>query len=805
MRYKLNVVSGAFFLCFLSVCALALDKEDDIFYKAVELYSRRAYKESIKSFYDFIDAYPYSFKVPLAKLYIAKSLYFQDNYLQAIGIIKSIINNRHYQNVYDEAYYWLAKTYYANKDYANALNYIKKVIKYYPQSYFIWQSKYLLAQIYLRYNKKKEAQSILKSIIEMCPEREVIDNAYSDLLDVYYKDEDYRNLDTFVSRYLDKYRGEKLEDRIHFYLAESHYRKKEYDKAIREYSIAFNITANSKLKDLIRQKRGLSFVAKGDLDKALRDFSGISSREYKLFSYGVYYLKGSQLNLSLENFNRLLDEFPYSKYAPLAYLYKGDILYRMGRIKDASFIYRQIIGNKDKNYYKDIIGDAYYGLGWCCIKEGNFMGAINSFKYAINKTDSPIIQISSRIQIADSYKNKGKLDEAVTQYESLLDEYPDNIYADYIYFQIGMIMIEKHNWDEALKIFSVFRDKFPSSKLVPDVEYYKGFVYFSKGNFKEAQEAFLNFIQNYRNHGLLWKAYYMYGETSLEMGLYKKAIITFKKVRKAAEEREIKELSSIGIIQSYFELSDFENSEQEAKQFLRSFSDSPKIPSVYLYLGRIYEAKNDFSKAEYFYELVKEEYPESTVVNDALFSLGALYLNRGYLDKAQYYLSIVKKRNSLLADKASLYLGDIFVLKGEKEEALKIYRSLSKMGRINKEALLKEAFLLKDMKEYREAKEVFRTIINMGYDSSNIRLALGFCLEKLDEVEGAIEEYKKVVYNSTIERDKIKAYFRLARIYERKKRFLEAKEIYKNIIATGCPEAKVAKDRLDSINNTSRY
>ena len=68
------------------------------------------------------------------------------------------------------------------------------------------------------------------------------------------------------------------------------------------------------------------------------------------------------------------------------------------------------------------------------------------------------------------------------------------------------------------------------------------------------------------------------------------------------------------------------------------------------------------------------------------------------------------------------------------------------------------------------------------------------------EFDESIEEYRKVVYNSTADRDKIKAYFRLARIYERKKMFHKAEEIYRNIIATGCPEAKVAKDRLDNIN-----
>ncbi len=797
MKSRIIFIEAIFFFSFLSFRIFALDREDDVFYKAVDVYSEGRYKESEKLFNSFIKSYPDSFKMPSAELYLAKSLYFQGNYKDTIRILNSIVGKEDYKNVYDETYYWLSKTYYILGDYSKAFKYIEKIIKDYPNSYFIWKSKYLLAQLYLKNSRGKDALVILKEIINSCRENEIVENAYLGLLYLLRKYDDYKEINILTSQYLDKNPTGKLQDKMHFYRAESYYKDNEYNKAIEEYTFALSITDDRQLKDLIHQKRGLSFLAQGDLTQAEKDFSNIYLEEYKLFSYGVYYFNKKEYSLSLDKLSKFLEKFSESEYTPLAYLYKAEIFYRMGRIKDALSIYKDIIDNCDKYYYKSIADDAYYGLGWCYIKDGDFKKAIQAFQHTAHNTNNLMIKITSEIQIANSYKNKGKLDKAVRYYKNILENYPDSLYSDYIYFQIGMIMIEKHNWEEALSNFSILKNNFPSSSLIPEVLYYTGVVYLSKKDFREAQNAFLKFTKCYQGHRLFWQSYYLYGEALLGGGLYRKAVEVFSEVLKR-KEKGLEELSLLGMIEAYYGLSDFNNVIKKARKFLRLFPYSDNIPFVYLYLGKIYEAQSDFSKAEYFYELIIEEYNNSEIKDEAMFSLGVLYFNKGYLDKAQYYFNIL--RETSLREEAQMYIAKIFIFKGKGKEALEIYREISKTkNKFSKEALLEEAFLLKEMKRYDEAENIFKEIIRVGESSPRIHFAFGFCLEKLNKLEEAIEEYYKVVYNSNSTEDKIKAYFRLARIYERKDDIEKARGMYNKIISTGYPEAKVAEKRLSSL------
>ncbi|NQT28303.1 MAG: tetratricopeptide repeat protein, partial [Candidatus Omnitrophica bacterium] len=129
---------------------------------------------------------------------------------------------------------------------------------------------------------------------------------------------------------------------------------------------------------------------------------------------------------------------------------------------------------------------------------------------------------------------------------------------------------------------------------------------------------------------------------------------------------------------------------------------------------------------------------------------------------------------------------------------------------ISKVALLDKAFLLKEIKDYRQAITVFQKAIGEGIDNPELRFTLGLCLEKVDRGEDAIEEYFKAIYafsdqggsnsgNST--NYDVKAYFRIARAYEKINKKEEAKKAYQKIIDLGVKEASIAKARLKELES----
>jgi len=797
---KRVIVISAVICSNLFICVYALDKEDDEFYKAVEVYSKGLYKNSTMMFRDFINTYPDSLKLYMAKLYLAKSLYFRGDYSKAIALIDKVIADKGGKNVYDEAYYWLAKIYYILGDYNNAFKYASIIIKNYPTSYFLWNAKYIISQIYLKNNNITLATTILKEIINNSRYGEILDNAYLEIMELYYKKKDYRNLNIIASGYLRKRPSGRFKDRAYFYKAESYYYINSYEEAIKWYSRALDMSVDSKLKDLIYQNRGISFLAKGELDEAKLDFEKIKSKEYKLFSEGMYYFNEGNYPLSLNKLNNFLEAFPNDKLHTLALLHKAELLYRMGRLKDALYLYKSIIDNIEASSHKKIVDDAYYGLGWCYIKSGYFDKAVKAFKNTIRSTDDIVIRISSQMQIADSYKETGHLDKALAQYKKILNEYPDNMYADYIHFQIGMIMLDKKKPDMARASFVAIMDRFPSSHLLPEAMYYIGKCYMLESDTGKAKIEFNRFIRDYPYHALVPRARYLYSKCLIISKDYKNALIYLNQVINSADDRELKELACIERIQLYYQLYYFKKARDEAKRFFRLFSSSKMEAFVYLYVGRICQAQHDYSNAERLYKTIIDNYNNTDAVREAEFSLGVLYFSNSNLGRARSYFGALTKGNDDISREAQVYLAEIFINENQKEKALDIYRSIVQGDDdIAKHVLFKYAFLLKDMKKYKEAENVLKELIKKDAGSSRARFMLGSCLEKLNKPKEAIEEYSKVVYNSNITDDKIKAYFRMARIYERQNDISKAEDIYRKIIATGSPEAKVAAGRLKEI------
>ena len=240
--------------------------------------------------------------------------------------------------------------------------------------------------------------------------------------------------------------------------------------------------------------------------------------------------------------------------------------------------------------------------------------------------------------------------------------------------------------------------------------------------------------------------------------------------------------------------------------FLARYPHSQYAASVVLYLGGACEKEENYLEAEEYYKKVISDYRDSSSAQEALLSLGHLSWNRGNLEKAQSYFEKLSKRQTPLALKGKFYLAKILFQKGENQKALELYDELIESASpISKVALADKAFLLKEMKDYRQAITVFQRAIDEDIDNPELRFTLGLCLEKVDRRQDAIEEYFKVIYTFSDQGDLrksdstnygVKAYFRIARIYEKMGKREEAKKAYQKIISLGVKEAAIAEARL---------
>jgi len=169
-------------------------------------------------------------------------------------------------------------------------------------------------------------------------------------------------------------------------------------------------------------------------------------------------------------------------------------------------------------------------------------------------------------------------------------------------------------------------------------------------------------------------------------------------------------------------------------------------------------------------------------------------------------------REGPMASKGKLYLAKILVEESRGIEAMPLYDQLIKLNNfVAKIAIVDKAFLLKKNKDYPQAIDAFKEAVNNGIDSAEIRFNLGLCLERAGNFPEATEEYLHSVYSEPslekkdLNREDVdyrtKAYFRIARIYEKSNNLKMARETYRKIIDSKAKEAKIAKIRLEKIGS----
>jgi len=208
-----------------------------------------------------------------------------------------------------------------------------------------------------------------------------------------------------------------------------------------------------------------------------------------------------------------------------------------------------------------------------------------------------------------------------------------------------------------------------------------------------------------------------------------------------------------------------------------------------------------------------DNYQDSSIAAEAMFSLGHLAMMKEDYTKAEDYFRKIALSDDPVSLKAKIYLAKIYARKGLTKDALGVYDDLiSASPSISKAAMLEKALLLKDTREYEPASKLFKKLIGEGVDSMEVRFSLAFCLEKMEKNKEAIEEYFKVIYlfssakdSSVKESDSdydVKAYFRIAKIYEKENRIEAAKELYQKIAGFNTEESKIAKVRLEELGKS---
>ncbi|MBD3245895.1 MAG: tetratricopeptide repeat protein [Candidatus Omnitrophica bacterium] len=778
---------------------------EEKFQIAVKAYEDGFYGAALSLFTRFADEFPQSARLPKAELYRAKCFYFQEDYAKAAAILNDLAERKNAQSIEDEVYYWLAEISLKGKNYAAALNRAEEIMQKFPDSSYRWWAAYVAARAYTFQNQFPEALSLYEKIIEQSPDQELRHRSFSRFLNVLFRQKRYAQIITRVQQYLSRTKNASdVPLDVYFFLAESLFEEKNFTAALNAYTQGIAAGADDRLRDRLLQGKMYTLLAQGKKEEAKLAANKIQDPASRRYHTGVYYLKLELFTEALRSFSYFIEEHPESENVPQAYLHKADILYEMGRVNDSLSVYQFILENIDADRYPEIIDKAHYGLAWCYLKNGEYKKAIDEFRDTLKYTGNQIVKVSSQIQIADANQERKEYEQALTMYEQILKDNPNTIYGDYIQFQIGMIFLKTDRIRDAFLAFRTLKKNFPASDLAGQAQYYLAAGYFSQEEYLQARRILEDLRKKNDDSEFQTKVAYLYGKCFFNEGLYERAIGVFEECLEKCRYPRLGELMYIDLGNAYLHLGKKKQAEETWGQLITRYPRSQYVPTVMLSIGGLQEQQGRYASAENNYKKVIDSFPDSAYAREAMLSLGHLYWQQKSMKKAEKMFLAVEQDKSPLALKGKLFRAKLYRHQDRHAQALKLLEELIPgKEKIASAALMEYANILKEQRRYTEAAHYFRQALDRGIDSAQVRFSLAMCLEKSGRPGKAVEEYFYLIYHFPESEYRLRAHFRIARLYEEMKKFEAAKEIYRKIIGFQVDESKIAQSRLDALQTNA--
>ena len=611
--------------------------------------SSSPFNSAIKALENYINEYPNSSRSEEANSYLS-SIYMSTKNYQ--GAIKSLENIRSKSpellKAYQRCTYFRAMELINNNNYNEALILLNKSLTYPMNKELRLSSQYWKAEADYRAGKYKEAYYDFQSYQQN--ENAKNDDNYTisfysygySALKIGQYDEAVNAFQNFLKK-ANSIDNPEVEADATARLGDSYFMKKELNSAISYYEKCERMLQNNVDYSLYQQSKCYGYLKNDSkkiakLEKLIQYYPRspyIDDSEYEL---ATTYHSQNNYTMAISAYKNFISKYPQSQlirqaYNKLAQAYVNTQQEELA-ISTFKYVFETYPGSQEAK-------DAMANLETIYTEEGN---TGEFFDYIKNKN----MNISTGKQDSISYKaaenkyNRGDCEAAIKSFENYLQQFPNGLFASKAYFSKAECEYGMNNFDKALvdyeKLLSNYQTEYNETAfrkaatiLYNKKEYQKAMTYFSKLIEVASTQ---NHIE-YGNNGLMRCAF--------ELKDYRNALNAAKNILNS----EVKDPDLIGEAQLIAGKSAMELGEYvSAKKYLNELASasSNDISAEAAYLGCLIEFKegNLETCEKMITDMLAGSYSSEYWLASTFILYGDLYAAQGNYFQARYtYQSIV--------------------------------------------------------------------------------------------------------------------------------------------------------------------
>ena len=492
---------------------------------------------------------------------------------------------------------------YRNQAYESAQPIFEQLYQQNPNSTLAAEALFWSADSYYKLNKFGPASSRFQQFINSYPEHELMGPALYSLGWSHFKMAQFGQATGPLITFLNEYEPPEIalfpfETDTQLRIGDAYYAQGEYEDAIEYYKMAIGAepggdyamfqVANS----YYRADR--TFEAVTTFRRLLRIYPFSRVREQAQYNIAYIYFLTNNYTQAINEFQSVIKKYPNTNWAARAQYNIGDAYYNAGEYNKAIESYKDVLDTYPRS---DYILDAVNGIEYAQLastgqdsssailqdflknnpqaatadmlrfrqavgklQSGNYTGAIESLKQYLRVTNNDDMIPEAYFNLADAYQQSGNIEEAITNYQIIIENYAQSDQAATSLAILGDIYLRQENYDQSLAMFEKLLDRGGSYRQdamigIAEAQLRQNNLdaaenYFSQANSIDNSDAatlglakIKFFNQNYQEAEQMFRtiadnnvaaigaeAQYYEGYALQQQGLYQKALESYSKV-----------------------------------------------------------------------------------------------------------------------------------------------------------------------------------------------------------------------------------------------------------------------------------
>jgi tetratricopeptide (TPR) repeat protein len=604
-----------------------------------------------------------------------------------------------------------------------ALNEMKKYLNDYPNSVYDTEAKEILVNLMANTNNFADALQLYESFDKPAASMQKVYPRilYGRAVELI-NDQQVKKADELLTKIL-TLSNSAVTPYANFWKGEIAYRNREYDNAIKYLSLYMqaNVPAQGEAnKNTANYNLGYSWLQKENYPGALGYFEQITKavtvtslpmeQDAYVRSADCYFMASDFAKANAMYDNVINNALPQSDYAMFQ---KAGI----AGVK-SSAVKISTLNNLLRQYPKSsLVPDVNMEIALTYIADEKFLLAVPYLTNVLNDPEAGGLKPVAYLKMGLVYYNADKYDEALVNYQALIDKYPQSPEADdatgimkNIYIEIGKpdeyiemmrrsgkrisvseadsltytsaaLKYNANDCNAAIAVFKNYINRFPDGAYILEANYFSSECYNAARDFQQALVGY-DYVNSKGINRFFEKATLEAARISyFELKDYSKAKKYFESLTGGSINKDNQLEALRGLLRCYYQLKDYAQANDAAKTLLTKKGISTDDRSIaWLVLGKSQQLKNDYAGAI-------ASFKSCAAINKAAWGAEARYEiancqfslnNLAVAEKSA--LAVIKETGSYdnWVTKSYILLGDIFMQQKDYFNAKATYESVAK-------------------------------------------------------------------------------------------------------------------------------